>query len=327
VVIANSSMHANDIKNTAPGEKGMGNICDSIENCFKICDLDEARCEKFCDQNQGNVACDKYFNHNSEDTNTEDNGIYGGLGPLCKTRKDCEIFCESNQVKCIDFCTEDESEQCEVVRKKYGDLDLDTSARFAGESVSPWVGEPNYEEELPEITIHLPFSLDSVPEMMIPMGEKIFHPNTPGGHPGIDFNWQFKGKVITPVDGVIKSMRQIDGAHTGGESWDIYINHGPYYTRYEGVEVPAFGLKVGAKLVEGDIIGESKSVHWEFGAAANKEFARGPTRFCPLGYLTPESREKIVFINTGSQWEGKTEWPDVCSGFYANVNELADYQE
>jgi murein DD-endopeptidase MepM/ murein hydrolase activator NlpD len=172
---------------------------------------------------------------------------------------------------------------------------------------------------------------------IMPMGEKIYHPNAPSGHPGIDFGI---GKLTEPVsyiaamDGKVSSVKITKSDEKGGNGKDpittkladVIITNGPYQTRYGEMDadlLPAY-IKIGAKIKQGDLVGygnlstdgsmpgtKTEMIHWEFGS-------QSPIidRFCPLSYFTAESKARIEAIWARSQWPNKDQYPKICNGDY-----------
>tara|TARA_Y100000310_G_scaffold345531_1_gene466077 strand:- start:10972 stop:12135 length:1164 start_codon:yes stop_codon:yes gene_type:complete len=294
------------------------------EECKKYSDnepqQEEALSEEFCAKNQDHPECKLYYSPDFTETmeGSDDQGL-GGLGPLCQNWPECEIFCDANPVKCQDFCTADTGKECAIIKEKYPPIDEESSEQFADAGTSPWVGEqPATVEILDPITIKLPFTIS--PALLIPLGETPNHPITPGGHPGIDFTWQVDQAISASADGQVTSLKlQSDN------TWDLYLKHNQYFTRYEGLISTSF--KVGDNVNQGTTLGRAKGIHWEFGADQNQQRARGPTSLCPLNYFDGASKKTIEQINAASTWEHKKDWPDICGGFYSGKNTLSDFLE
>jgi hypothetical protein len=173
---------------------------------------------------------------------------------------------------------------------------------------------------------------------LMPMGEKINHPDAPSGHPGIDFGF---GKLTEPVpyiaamDGKVTSVKITKNDEKGGNGKypittmlaDVTITNGPYQTRYGEMDANLLpsNIKKGAKIKQGDLVGygnlstdgsmpgtKTEMVHWEFGSLS-------PIidRFCPLAYFTDESRIRLEKIWEIETWpEMKVQYPKICNGDY-----------
>jgi murein DD-endopeptidase MepM/ murein hydrolase activator NlpD len=172
---------------------------------------------------------------------------------------------------------------------------------------------------------------------LMPMGEKINHPDAPDGHPGIDFGFDGladKVPYIAAMDGTVRSVRiyanneksSPDKTPISKKKADVIIVNGPYQTVYaemDGDSLPA-GIRVGARIRQGDLVGYGnlmtgrepgtfrEMIHWEFGSTS-------PVidRFCPLTYFTPESRLRIeaIWAQTDTP-EMKARYPKICNGGY-----------
>jgi hypothetical protein len=172
---------------------------------------------------------------------------------------------------------------------------------------------------------------------IMPMGEKINHPDAPDGHPGIDFGFgglSYKVPYLAAMDGTIRIVRIYDNPEktlTGltilsKKMADVVIVNGSYQTVYgemDGDSLPAT-TRVGATIKQGDLVGYGnlmrrddsgtlkQMIHWEFGSTS-------PVidRFCPLTYFTQESLSRIEKIWAQTVWpEMKARYPKICNGAY-----------
>ena len=180
-----------------------------------------------------------------------------------------------------------------------------------------------------KISIILPFDAqyDAVTGM-IPMGETIFHPKpqSPRGHPGIDFGGQVPYPFIASADGVISRMVPMGSS----DGIDIYLTSGEYSIVYKEMDPNRVFVTVGQHVKQGDKIAMPDpkvqdpnkpnevhySTHWEFGSVSPVR-----DRFCPLTYFTPESRARIeaIWSHVSDTDAGgvKRQFADICSGDYA----------
>lgn len=172
---------------------------------------------------------------------------------------------------------------------------------------------------------------------VMPMGEKINHPDAPSGHPGIDFGFSdIKDPVpyIAAMDGKITSVKIMENPDAGGKDKlplsktiaDVVISNGTYQLRYGELDAATLPLttKRGAKVKAGDFIGYGnistgvtpdtmrEMTHWEF---------RSPSplidRICPLSYFTQESKNRIETIWAKTDMaDMKAEYPKICNGDY-----------
>jgi hypothetical protein len=175
---------------------------------------------------------------------------------------------------------------------------------------------------------------------LMPMGEKIYHPNAPDGHPGIDFGFNNQTAAvpyIAAMSGTITKVRiyanpekpSPDMVVVSKHMADVVILNGPYqvvYSEMDGDSLPA-AIRFGAQVRQGDLMGYGNQIrvdrgsgeqflkqmiHWEFGSTS-------PVidRFCPLTYFTPESRARIEAIwNQTDTPEMKARYPAICNGGY-----------
>ncbi len=175
------------------------------------------------------------------------------------------------------------------------------------------------------IVIHAPYDLNSPPINLIPMGEKIYHPNAPGGHPGIDFQWSGPdGNVLSSSNGVISSIGLVTDKWP---KWEIDVSSWPYIIRYKEMETYNTNLKKGSHVKVGDFLGHPANpklhnevggyqIHWEFGTPSIIT-----DRLCPMTYFDEASRKSVQAIYDSSTWQYKSQYPDVCSGSYKNKTE------
>lgn len=178
------------------------------------------------------------------------------------------------------------------------------------------------------ITITLPYTAANEVQHLIPMGETIEHA-FPGGHPGIDFQWDHAVPLIAVADGTITSIRR--EKDLGEPVWYLTLQSGAYLASYKELEDYAPGLKVGTAVRQGDLIGtphchtgpdghDGCQLHWEFAYASFLPAIAGlPDRLCPLMYFDPAARARIE-----AAWatvdvtrdKFKAQFPDICSNIY-----------
>lgn len=179
------------------------------------------------------------------------------------------------------------------------------------------------------ITITLPFTIQNEATHLIPMGETIEHP-FPGGHPGIDFQWDHAVPLIAVADGKISKINRAEDL--GEPVWDVTLKSGEYIATYKELETYAPSLKEGAKIKQGDLIGYPHcikhehetgcQVHWEFayGSFFMPKFAGQPDRLCPVTYFDAPARARIekIWANVPAQDQFKKDFPYICSNVYYN---------
>lgn len=152
------------------------------------------------------------------------------------------------------------------------------------------------------------------------MGEKIYHPNAPLGHPGIDIQWSGpEAKVLAAADGKIVTLKLVNDKW---DKWQMDIQNGPYIMRYKEMETYNKALKKGDQVRTGDILGHPADpakhnqvgafqIHWEF---ASVSVVRD--RFCPMTYFDKASADSMQSIWDKANWQYKSQYPDICSGGY-----------
>lgn len=175
----------------------------------------------------------------------------------------------------------------------------------------------------PRIVLHVPYDLNDPPTSIAPMGETIAHPksNSPKGHPGIDFQWDHVANILSSSDGTVTEIK-LTPEHFN--NWDVVVTSWPYELRYKELEDYDSKIKVGAKVKAGQLIGHPEhghanaaiQIHWEF---ASPSVLRD--RFCPVTYFDEASRKSIEAAWAKTVWQYKAQFPDICSGDYANLVE------
>ena len=177
---------------------------------------------------------------------------------------------------------------------------------------------------------------------IMPMGERIMHPNDPSGHPGIDFIFSAtteKVPYIASMSGLITKVRAYENQHVllpgrimiSKKLVDVVITEGPYQTVYselDGESLPT-RIRFGAKIHQGDMVGYGsltavegtpalmEMIHWEFGSTSPLI-----DRFCPLTYFAPASLAWIEAVWAHSDWlEMKAQYPKICNGDYDGKGE------
>ncbi len=189
--------------------------------------------------------------------------------------------------------------------------------------------------EIPKIVLPFDAKYDSVATLM-PMGEKINHPDAPSGHPGVDYNFDTAEKVplFASMDGKITKVKitknQIqalpDRKPISLTVADVLITNKSYqvfYGELDAETLPA-STKIGREVKRGDFIGHGnfmtgntpgnmrQMTHWEFGSISPLI-----DRFCPLDYFAEESRIRIERIWNNTNWpEMKSAYPKICNGDY-----------
>lgn len=176
--------------------------------------------------------------------------------------------------------------------------------------------------------ISLPFSTEDASDSLAPMGETIFHSNTPGniGHSGIDFQWHSNKtvRIIASMDAEIMSISINPlGSH------DIITERDGWSIEYDGMALVNTKLKVGQTIKIGDYVGQplpekapatGQGIHWQFGYYDKRQNRAYPA-VCPLIYFDKDSLSLIENIWASVIWtEMKANAPDICSNYYKDRN-------
>lgn len=204
-----------------------------------------------------------------------------------------------------------------------------------------WLLPPSYFLPHMKPVIILPFDVqyDQMASIM-PMGEKINHPDAPRGHPGVDYSFEPIADpvpYIASMDGVVRTLSVYDSPeYSGGRGLskqhaDVVIVQGVYQTVYAELDAESLPkhIKKGARLKQGELVGygnfsrsemergkQREMVHWEFGSTS-------PVldRFCPLGFFDEMSRARAEAIWKQTNWpEMKAQYPNICNGDYAQAD-------
>lgn len=176
-------------------------------------------------------------------------------------------------------------------------------------------------QQAPSLT--LPFPIDNPPTGIEPMGETVNHAMVPGGHPGIDFQWEGKVELPAAMAGKVSSIYETN--EHGYHEWNVDIQNGKYVTRYKELVDYNRDLQVGSPVEIGDYIGTvgsnreeivSRQLHWEFGYSKiiTSEF----DRMCPTPFLDDADAELLENIWQNANYNHRDQFPDICSGPYNN---------
>ena len=169
------------------------------------------------------------------------------------------------------------------------------------------------------IVLGLPYHSDDPPSYMEPMGETINHPKpqTPYGHPGIDFKWDHVAEIISVASGKVTSIDKIVDHDT--ELFNIQVRAGKYSVSYDELDKVAEGITVGTSINKGDVIGyihpEFLQMHWDFGYS----LPLGEP-LCPNTYFDEQSFMLIERHWQEAWYKHRDQFPDICSGDFANRN-------
>ncbi len=160
---------------------------------------------------------------------------------------------------------------------------------------------------------------------LIPLGETINHPNTPGGHPGIDFLWTKDTPIIAMADGTVTKTAPAPDSHG---KYDVSVVSGLYEIHYNELDELAPGLTVGTKLKKGNFIGypqrRGHGLHLEF-VMAGRNTKLLKKELCPIYYFDQGSLARInaIWVKAagGDKPDMKKRFPKICNGYYDNLRE------
>ena len=173
---------------------------------------------------------------------------------------------------------------------------------------------------------------------MKPMGETINHPppNSPNGHPGIDFQWDYRAEVVAAADGEIVEIVSDVHSETGIFNFSVAVITGDYIVNYTTLESLRSDIVVGAQVVVGQLIGyptpvqqghQWRMIHWDFGTwekHAPRTDPEGVTReyrthrLCPIPYFTDSEQDRLFRIWDLAFYGAKDQFPDICNGPWKN---------
>jgi CubicO group peptidase (beta-lactamase class C family) len=203
-------------------------------------------------------------------------------------------------------------------------------------SPSPKPPQPqNSGMDTPLNNLRLPFSIESEPIGMMPMGETIKH-SPPEGHPGIDFQWGYKeAQIIVGLDGIVGDLSTEISEYNGDTIHHLTIITGAYGVTYEVVEFLKFNphLKIGDTVSQGMVLGypqkvekgDGRMIHWSLGKAnptGGRATPEGLVQnyfliyMCPLPYLADDELLRIEQIWDKAYYMHKDKYPALCNGFY-----------
>lgn len=177
------------------------------------------------------------------------------------------------------------------------------------------------------VTITLPFTPENEATNLIPMGETIAHP-FPGGHPGIDFQWDHSVPLIAVANGTVTGITK--ASDMGEPVTYLNLNVGEYQARYKELDKVADGIKTGSKVKQGDILAyphchtqdghEHCQLHWEFAYSWPLVMVSGPDRLCPLTYFDASALQRInkIWDSVPANDKFKQGFPYICSNVYHN---------
>jgi len=208
---------------------------------------------------------------------------------------------------------------------------LDTSIIVPSQSASPDASTDT------DFRMRLPFAEDDEPFGIMPMGETIQHP-IPGGHPGWDFQWDHQATIIAVADGEVAEIVSSVHTETGIFNYSVSVITGEFIVEYTTLETVPPDVKVGGRVVVGQVIGrptpvqkghQTYMIHWDFGTYEKHEPRANPegqiseyevTKICPVPYFTESERQRIFRLWKTASYAAKDQFPDLCNDPWKNYS-------
>lgn len=164
------------------------------------------------------------------------------------------------------------------------------------------------------------------------MGETIAHP-FPGGHPGIDFQWDYSAPLIAVANGKVTSIT--NASDMGEPVKYLELTIGQYVARYKELDKIRPGIQNGSVVKQGDVLayphcvdnqqgGTHCQLHWEWAYSWPLIMVNGPRdRLCPLTYFDPSALQRIntIWASVPSDDKFKSKFPYICSNVFYNLNQ------
>jgi len=162
-----------------------------------------------------------------------------------------------------------------------------------------------HKTEQDRIIISLPFVDADEPYSIMPYGETVNHPGKIG-HPGMDFYWRDKTRLIAVVDGEIESITQSSNRVSSSKVpyWEVNLKAGDYRIIYAELDDYNRDLTVGSQVKAGDFLGypnfndegdDHYMTHWSFGFATRDDVT---DYLCPVSYFDSSSLLRLNKIWT-----------------------------
>jgi len=184
----------------------------------------------------------------------------------------------------------------------------------------------------------LPFTKDHEPFGIMPMGETINHPppKSPNGHPGLDFQWEYKAPIVAVADGEVVEILSSVHKETGIFNYLVSVITGQFIVNYTTLESLDERIEKGRQVVEGQMIGyptpvqkghQAHMIHWDFGTYEKHEPRTDPEgitweystkRMCPVPYFTESERQRLFRIWESASYWAKDQFPELCNGTWKN---------
>ena len=181
------------------------------------------------------------------------------------------------------------------------------------------------------IVVGLPFDPKDPPQWINPVGETIHHPKpqTPHGHPGIDFEWDHDVVMLAAIDGEVS---KIERRQDSPGLWNLDLSSGIYRVGYQEISSVRSDLKVGSNVKKGEVVGKiiavirnspnapkHSNIHWELDYKIPFY-----DRLCPMTYFDETSRQVLekAWADMPDQGDNvKAQFPELCSGDYFGKDE------
>ena len=276
------------------------------------------------DAEQSRISCEAAgFQQDSQLTWTSTAAYSSGGGGRWQFIIDDELVAPSAEV----FLEECRDASCRTIETL-----IDLSVLISDEGSLP----PSSRD--PDFRMRLPFTDEHEPQGLMPMGETIEHPppKSPYGHPGIDFQWDYKAPVVAVVDGEIAEIIESVHLETGIFNYSVSVITGEFIVNYTTLESMGPDIKVGRQIVTGQLVGfptsvqqghQRRMIHWDFGTYEKVEPRADPegriseyevNRLCPVPYFTESERGRLFRIWETVFYGAKDQFPDVCNGYWKN---------
>lgn len=139
-------------------------------------------------------------------------------------------------------------------------------------------------------------------------------------HRGVDYGAPRGTPVRATGDGVVASAKR-----RYGYGKTVIIRHGEKYTTlYAHLSAYADGVKTGARIAQGDVIGQVGATGWATGPHLHYEFRVGGVHQNPLTVELPKSdpiaaRYRAAFVAEAAQWMARLERGDLMPGAVAQL--------
>jgi len=177
----------------------------------------------------------------------------------------------------------------------------------------------------------LPFEKSSPPDGIMPMGETVNHSN-PGGHGGLDFQWDGNPIIVAVASGKIVDLVAHQHQTTKVDGYYLSIITGKYIVNYTQLGEVNPELKPGDTVEKGDFLGHpspvqpghnTRMIHWDFGTydiftnpyktPEGLSLMTSTNRLCPLEFFESQALTFLEEIWKDAWWEHRDRFPLLCN--------------